>query len=230
MALSTSLIRLPSFTLAAVTMSDNGTPRPSTSRWRLLPFFPPIRRVRADSFLRQRGLHHRPVDALPSPGDSFHLVVLGQPSFPQRLEKASLFPLEKALVNGAGAAKALLGQRLPLAARAQYIHDGFEYLARGLRRPTGARLAYVDPVRGRGTLRNQRLHALPELIRHHPRFDSLAQGLAPTPRILRLGTTVYLITDKLLASHLSQHIDRLREYRSSLISAAVTGQGGIGAV
>jgi type I restriction enzyme S subunit len=27
-----------------------------------------------------------------------------------------------------------------------------------------------------------------------------------------------------LASHLGQHIDRLREYRSSLISAAVTGQ------
>src|SRR5439155_4958535 len=59
--------------------------------------------------------HHRPVDALPSPRDSFHLVVLGQPSFPQRLEKARLFPLEKALMNGAGAAKALLGQGLPLA-------------------------------------------------------------------------------------------------------------------
>ena len=35
--------------LAPVTTSDNGTPRPSTSKWRLLPFFPPISGVGSNS-------------------------------------------------------------------------------------------------------------------------------------------------------------------------------------
>ncbi len=34
---------------APVTTSDNGTPRPSTSKWRLLPFFPPIRWIGANA-------------------------------------------------------------------------------------------------------------------------------------------------------------------------------------
>ena len=37
--------------LAPVTTSDNGTPRPSTSKWRLLPFFSPIRRIGSNALL-----------------------------------------------------------------------------------------------------------------------------------------------------------------------------------
>ena len=37
-------------------------------------FFSPIRRVRADGFQCQRGFHHRPIDALPAPGDALHFV------------------------------------------------------------------------------------------------------------------------------------------------------------
>jgi hypothetical protein len=87
------LSRLPSLTLAPVTMSDNGTPRPSTNRCRLLPFFSPVRRVRVGGFLREWCFHHRPVYALPSPDDAGHLVVLSQPGLPQRLEEASTLPL-----------------------------------------------------------------------------------------------------------------------------------------
>src|SRR3712207_2609398 len=76
-ALSTLSSRLPSLTLAPVTTIDNGTPRPSTSRWRLLPFFSPIRRIRADGFLCKGSLHQGAIDALPSPGDALHVVVLG---------------------------------------------------------------------------------------------------------------------------------------------------------
>src|SRR5258708_8689277 len=59
---------------APVTTSDKGTPRPSTSRWRLLPFFPPIGRVTPDLLLCQRSLAQGPVNPLPSPGDSLHLL------------------------------------------------------------------------------------------------------------------------------------------------------------
>src|SRR6476469_8139132 len=113
-------------------MSDNGTPRPSTRRWRLLPFFPPIRRVGPDGFLRQRSLHQRAVDALPSPRDALHVVVLGKSGLPQLLKEAGLLPLQEPLVNGTGTAEALLGQRLPLAARAQHVDHRLKDLPRRL--------------------------------------------------------------------------------------------------
>src|SRR5438309_3402064 len=182
-ALSTSSSRLPSFTLAAVTMSDNGTPRPSTRRWRLLPFFSPIRRVRPDGFLRQRGLHQCAVNTLPSPRDALQVVVLGKAGLPQLLKEAGLLPLEEALVNGAGAAEALLGQRLPLAPRAQHVHHRLKDLSCRLGRAPCAGLADIGPDLLGHARRNQRLHTLPELISHHPRFDSLGHGLAPTPRV-----------------------------------------------
>ena len=40
--------------LAPVTTSDKGTPLASTRRFRLLPFFPPVRGAGADRFLGQR--------------------------------------------------------------------------------------------------------------------------------------------------------------------------------
>ena len=86
--------------VAPVTMIDSGTPRPSTSRWRLLPFFPPIRRIWPHGFLCQRRLHHRSVDTLPSPRNAFQVIVLRQPGLPQGFKHASLLPLQKALVNG----------------------------------------------------------------------------------------------------------------------------------
>src|SRR5687767_2357391 len=92
MALSTASSCVTSCALAPVTTSDNGTPRPSTSRWRLLPFFSPIGRVGSDRLLRQWRFEHGPVDALPSPGDALHLVVLGKPSLPDRLKYACLLP------------------------------------------------------------------------------------------------------------------------------------------
>ncbi len=81
-ALRTSSRCLQSLTFAPLTMSENGTPRPSTNRWRLLPFFPPIRRVRPDGFLCQWRLHHRAIHALPPPRDALHVVVLGQAGLP----------------------------------------------------------------------------------------------------------------------------------------------------
>ena len=71
MASSTAANCETSCLLAPVTTSDNGTPRPSTSKWRLLPFFSPIRRVGTYALLRHWRLHHRPINALPSPGDAF---------------------------------------------------------------------------------------------------------------------------------------------------------------
>src|SRR5882672_6302075 len=142
-ASSTASSMVMSFTLAAVTMNDNGTPRPSTSRWRLLPFFSPIGRVRPDRFLRQWRLEHGPVDALPSPGDALHLVVLCESGLPERFEHARLLPLQEAFVHGARAAESFLGQGFPLATRAKHVHHRLEDLARRLGRAPRTRLANV---------------------------------------------------------------------------------------
>src|SRR3989304_1567434 len=103
--------------LAPVTMIDSGTPRSSTRSIRLLPFFPPIRRVGSDRFLSKRCLDHGPVDALPSPSDALHLVILGQARLPESHENASLCPFEKAFVDRAGTTARRRRRRLPLAAR-----------------------------------------------------------------------------------------------------------------
>ena len=184
---STASSLLQSWTLAPLTTSDNGTPRPSTSRWRLLPFFPPVRRVRSDGFLCQWCLHHRAIDALPSPRDALHVVIFRQAGFPDCFKKARLLPFEKAFVDGAGASKAFSGKCLPLAACAQHKHDGLEHLAWRLRRPTCSRLANVLLARHLCAPRNQRFDALPELIRYHPGINPLAQRITPAPRSLRLG-------------------------------------------
>lgn len=99
MAPSASSRRLPSLTLAPVTISDNGTPRASTRRWCCF-HFSLIRRVRADSSSCQGSIHHRPVDALPAPGDALHLVVFGQSRRSECLEEARCLPFERALVDG----------------------------------------------------------------------------------------------------------------------------------
>lgn len=201
MAPSTASSLLQSWTLAPLTTSDNGTPRPSTSRWRLLPLFPPVRRVRSDGFLCQGRLHHRTIDALPSPRDALHVVVFRQPGFPDRFKETRLLPFKKAFVDGTGAAKALSRQCLPLTARAQYKHDGLEHLACRLCRTAGSRPANVLLARHLRAWWDQRLHALPKLIRYNPGINSLVQRITPTPRLLRLGFIFYLFTDKLLVPH-----------------------------
>ena len=93
-----------------VTTSDNGTPCPSANKCRWLPFLPPLRRIRTGLLLRQGRLHHRPIDALPAPGDAFHLFALCRPRTPWRLEKPRFLPLQKALMHCTGAAKPFLRQ------------------------------------------------------------------------------------------------------------------------
>src|ERR1700752_3528329 len=195
MALSTSSIRLPSLTLAAVTMIDNGTPRPSTSRCRLLPFFPPIRRVWPDGFLCQRCFHHRAVDALPSPGYPLHLIVLGQACLPQRFEYSGLLPLQKPRVHRTRTTKALARQCLPLTASTQYVHDGLEHQAWRLWFATPATLADIFLARISAPLRQQRFNPLPELVRHGPCWQTLflrlsRPSLASRFRPRRDGRTV----------------------------------------
>src|SRR4029434_10763102 len=143
----------------------------------------------------------RSVDALPSPGDSFHLVILGQTGLPQRFEEACLLPLQKALVHRTGTAEAFLGQGLPLTARAQHVHDGLGHLARPLWRPPRAWLAHVRLARYRHSRRHERLNARPEVVRHYPRVNSFARHpSAPTPRLLRLGRIVYYLRISTLIS------------------------------
>src|ERR1700754_3731350 len=102
---------------APVTTSDNGTPRPSTNRRRLLPLFPPIRRIGSHALLCQWCLHHGAINALPSPSDALEFVVLRQPQLPQGFKDTGLFPFKKSCMNDAGATVPLSRQRLPLAAR-----------------------------------------------------------------------------------------------------------------
>src|SRR5450631_847478 len=162
-------------------MIDSGTPRASTNSIRLLPFFPPIRGVWPDRFLRQRGFHQSPVHALPAPGDALHVVVLGQPGLPQDAEESSALPLQEAFVDCTRAAEALLGQRLPLAARAQYIHDRFEHRARTLWLASAARLApeFLLAQASR-PLRHERFDPPPKFVRYFPRGQfGLRQWLSP---------------------------------------------------
>ncbi|MEJ8860129.1 hypothetical protein WKW79_36775, partial [Variovorax robiniae] len=45
------------------------------------------------------------------------------------------------------------------------------------------------------------------LIGHHPRLNTFRQDLDPSPRPMRLGSTVYLFTDKFLASERMKALD-----------------------
>lgn len=116
--------------LAPVTTSDNGTPRPSTNRCRLVPFFPPVSRIPTNRLLSQRCFYHGSVYALPLPGYSFHLVVFGKTGSPKSHEEARTHPTHEVGVDSTGTSESLLGQGLPLTPRSQNIHDGFKYLAR----------------------------------------------------------------------------------------------------
>ena len=53
----------------------------------MLPFFPPVCRIRTRCLFRERRLDHSPIDALPLPDDPLHLIVLGQTGTPEGEEQ-----------------------------------------------------------------------------------------------------------------------------------------------
>ncbi len=71
-------------------------------------------------------------------------------------------------MDGAGTAKAPLGQCLPLATGTQHIYEGLEYQPGILGLATAARLAHVILILGPLAHWNQRLHPLPEVIGDFP--------------------------------------------------------------
>lgn len=133
----------------------------------MLPFFSPIRRVAAHRLLGQRRFHHCTINTLPAPGDALHLVVLGKARLPYRFKETRSLPLKESFVDGTCAVKALLGQRLPLAASAQYIDDGLKHLSGRLGRSSRPWFANIDFVCN-WAKGNQWLHPPPELIANFP--------------------------------------------------------------
>lgn len=89
-------IPLLSCTLAPVTTIDNGMPRASTRTCLLVPFFPPVRGVGSNGFLRQRCFDVRSVGGLPFPGDASEFVVFGKSLAPDLLKQSGPSPLLKA--------------------------------------------------------------------------------------------------------------------------------------
>jgi hypothetical protein len=144
---------------------------------------------------RQRRFERGPVDALPSPSDPFHMVILVGPGLPHGLEHSGALPLEESLVNCAGTAKALFGRSLRLAPGAQHVHDCLEDLPRRLRWSSCTRLSQVLFACSAPTHWDQRFDALPEIVGHNPRINSLARChvFARPPRELQLGMTVHCL-------------------------------------
>jgi len=179
-----------SCTLAPLATSDSGTPRPSTNKLRLRPFFSPIRRVGPPALDRQRSLHHRPIDALPVPGNALPLVILGQPRSPQPQKKTGPVPLLKMLVDGARAPQ-FLRQRLPLTSRTQHIHDRGEHLSRRHRLAPSTRPALVFPARQSLSNWNQGFYLRPKLVRYGPRFYLRHLGPSSSPIQERISIVIY---------------------------------------
>jgi hypothetical protein len=159
-----------SCTLAPPATSDSGTPRPSTRRLRLRPFFPPVGGVRPCTLLRQRSFARGPVYALPFPGDALHLVVFGQSRLPETKKKARLLPALKMRMHCAGAAK-FPRQRLPLAARAQHVNDGREDPPGRHGLSPRSRPALIDSIPPPTDPRDKRLYLRPKRIGNRPRLD-----------------------------------------------------------
>ena len=102
--------------LAPATISESGAPRPSTSRLRLVPFFPD-RLGCFHRLLRQGSFALSPVEAcIPRQSPPSRRTVAN----PARHSRTKILPPPplKVMVNGTGAAKAL-GRCLPLAAGAK---------------------------------------------------------------------------------------------------------------
>lgn len=140
---STNSSWLTSSRFAPVTTIDSGTPRPSTKRWRLLPFFSPIGRVWTNRLTGKRGFYHDAVYALPSPGDSLHLIIFGKSFSPEGNKKTCFHPAQKMGMDCTGTAKPFFGQCFPLATSPENIQNGFKHLAWRYRLPTATSFAFV---------------------------------------------------------------------------------------
>lgn len=159
-----------SWRFAPVTTSESGTPRASTRRCRLLPFFSPIRGVVPDGLPGQGRLGGRPVDRLPVPRDALHLVVLRESRLPEGQKQTGLFPFPEIAVNRAGTPEDLLRQRFPLAPGPKHVDDALEDPAGIQSFSPSARPALVGPAVLPLFSGNQRVHPLPEPVGDFPRL------------------------------------------------------------
>jgi hypothetical protein len=159
-----------SCTLAPPATSDSGTPRPSTRRLRLRPFFSPGRWgsalhlvapaelcpwPRLRSAISRRCPPSRRIRPVPPARDE---------------EKARLLPALKMRMHCAGAAK-FPRQRLPLAARAQHVNDGREDPPGRHGLSPRSRPALIDSIPPPTDPRDKRLYLRPKRIRNRPRLD-----------------------------------------------------------
>jgi hypothetical protein len=177
--------------LAPVTTNDSGAPRSSTRTWRLLPFFPPVRRIRACRLKCHGCFDHRTVDTLPLPCNPFHLVIFGESSAPQREKKTGSHPASKISMYRARTPKSLFRQSLPLTASAQDVDDPLKYAARCKRFPAASFLAPVCFRTVTLLLRDQRCYTLPERIRYLPSCYPFCHKLTFLTVMLIYGTDLY---------------------------------------
>ncbi len=157
-----------SWRFAPVATSDNGTPRPSTSRCRFVPFFPPVGRISTDCVLRQGSLDHRPVNALPAPNNPFHVIVLSKPRTPECDKESSTHPIHEMGMDSAAASKSFLGQSFPLASCPKHIHNGLKDLAWRHRFFTSAGLAFICFFRIALSCWYKRFNLCPKSIGYFP--------------------------------------------------------------
>ncbi len=159
---------LTSWTLAPVTSSDRGTPRSSTTKCRLLPFFSPVSWVGTDFFLGHWSFYYSTITTLPFPCYTLHFIIFSKSGSPKVQKKSFFQPIGKVCINRSGAAKTLFRQRLPLTACPQNIYDSFKYLTRWQRLAPATSLTFIFFIRIASCLRNQRLYFFPKLIRYFP--------------------------------------------------------------
>ena len=178
--------------LAPLATIDNGTPRASTSRLRLRPFFPPVGRIRPHALKPERRLAHRAVDRLPLPGNALHAVVFGQPGLPYPQKETSLVPALKVFVHRARRTE-FARQSLPLATGAQDVNDGGKDQPRILRLTACARFAPILLALRPLTVWNQGSNLLPKSFGYGPRLDGshrsaiVAQAKSTSPKIRTRG-------------------------------------------
>jgi hypothetical protein len=137
-------------------------PLASTSRLRLTPclarsvgFFPVF-------FPPEGCLGHAPVHRQPGPVDALQVIVGHQTRLPQGLENAGFDPFLEAVVGGGSGAELGGIERLPLAAGAQDVQDGFHAQAIVLARAPAAEAMSVL------VLGEEELHGCPEVVGDTP--------------------------------------------------------------
>jgi hypothetical protein len=137
----------------------------------LLPFFPPIRRIRTGGILCKRCFDYCTIHALPLPCDTFHIIVFGQSCAPKGQKEPRFEPLSKVLVYGACTSKAFSGESLPLTPSPQYKDDTFKHSPGGHGLAATTELSLECPTWFSFPHRHKRFYTLPELIGYFPRPD-----------------------------------------------------------